>query len=142
MGGVGEGEGRKVTDLERRSSPCQHGRSPGAPETPALPPASPILFYGVKNNRWTLLQPVSPRLRLPLSSADRVGLVNKRHGRSDWEVATPSLGPVDGGHGSRRRSFGKRKKMGGQLQKGPFTGTDYGPLRTGPKTEINTISCG
>ena len=44
-------------------------------------------------------------------------VVNKRHGRSDWEVATPSLGPVGGGHGSRRGSFGKRKKMDGQLQK-------------------------
>ena len=39
MGGVGEGE----ANLERRSSPCRHGRSPGAPAALASPPASPIL---------------------------------------------------------------------------------------------------
>jgi hypothetical protein len=53
--GHGRGErgiGKKVTDLGRRSSPCQHGRSPGVPAAPASPPASPINSRG-RNNRWT-----------------------------------------------------------------------------------------
>ena len=67
MGGVGEGE----ANLERRSSPCRHGRSPGAPAAPAWPPASPIPSPSGKrknDNNRTLRSPSGLSPRLPIIS--------------------------------------------------------------------------